>query len=33
MAVDYQEGIKKQWEQMWTFLEIFICGKKMFSAR
>jgi len=34
MAVHYQEGIKRQCKQMWTFIEVSICGKKyMFSAR
>jgi len=24
----YQEGIKEQCKQMWTFLKVFICGNK-----
>jgi len=27
-AVHYQEGNKNQCKQMWTFLEVCICGKK-----
>jgi len=25
-------GYKKQCKQMWTFLEVFICGKSVFST-
>jgi len=28
MAVHYQEDIKKQCKQMWTFHVVFICGNK-----
>jgi len=26
IAVHYHEGIKNQCKQIWTFLEVFICG-------
>jgi len=28
MAVHLQEVIKMQYKQMWTFLEVFICGNQ-----
>jgi len=30
MAAHFQEGIKMQFKQMWTFLEVFICGNKFY---
>jgi len=34
IPVQCQESIQKQCKQIWTFLEIFFCGKSlMFSAR
>jgi len=34
MAVHFQEGIKMQCKQMWTFLEIFINGNNcLFSTQ
>jgi len=34
MAVHFQEDTKMQCRQMWTFLEVFICGNTFYvSAR
>jgi len=30
MVVHFQEGLKMQCKQMYTFLEVFICGNKFY---
>jgi len=30
MAVHFQDGMKMQFKQAWTFLEVFICANKFY---